>query len=163
MNDILIRTATTGDISAIQVVGLLTWPATYLPFTDPEYVITNINSWWTAEAVRTTVVEETTFVATAESEVVGTLTLGEFEDEPVIWKIYVLPKMQSRGVGAALMNEALNAVGSDQDVRIEFIKGNDHAQSFYARMGFRFDFEEETEDGPTTVWLRRSAISPGSP
>lgn len=159
MNDVVVRAATTEDIPVIQSIGLLTWPATYLPFTGPDYVITNINSWWTAEAVRTTVVEETTFVAIADSEVVGTLTLGEFEGEPVIWKIYVLPEAQGRGVGTALMNAAFNAAGKDQDIRIEFIKGNDHAQSFYTRMGFRFDFEEEAEHETTTVWLRRSPTS----
>lgn len=159
MSHISTRPATLNDVSDIQTVGLLTWPATYLPFTDPDYVITNLNTWWTAEAVRTSVIEDITLVAILGSEVVGTLTLGEFEGEPVVWKIYVLPAVQGRGVGTALMEEALNQTGPNRSVRIEFVKGNDAAERFYARMGFKFDFQEEAGDGTTTVWLRRPVAS----
>lgn len=91
---ITVRRAESEDIAGIQSVGLLTWPATYLPFTSPEFVLANLNSWWSEDAVRSSVEEDTTFVACEGESILGTLTLGEFEGEAVIWKIYVLPALQ---------------------------------------------------------------------
>lgn len=159
---ISVRRADEADIPAIQGIGLLTWPATYLPFTSPGFVLANLNSWWTEEAVRQTVEEDLTFVACVGEKVLGTLTLGEFEGEAVIWKIYVLPEAQGKRIGLALMNTALQHVGDRHDVRLEFVKGNEHAQGFYESAGFTFDFEEDPGDGSTIVWMRRKAPAPVS-
>ncbi|MNW64055.1 Acetyltransferase (GNAT) family protein [compost metagenome] len=75
----------------------------------------------------------------------------------MIWKIYVVPEAHGRGIGTALMDVAFTTIGPAHDVRIEFLKGNSAAQSFYERRGFKFDFEEDMAEGFTTVWLRRPA------
>lgn len=79
-----IRVAVPGDIPAIQSIGLLTWPVTYLPLSNPDFVLANLNSWWSREAVTQSVQEDTSFVAVHEQRIVGTLTLGEFQGEAVI-------------------------------------------------------------------------------
>lgn len=140
---VTVRRADSSDIPAVQAIGLLTWPATYLPFTSPNYVLANLNSWWTESAVRQTIEEDT--------------TIGEFEGDAVIWKIYVLPEAQGKRIGLLLMNTALEFVGEHADVRLEFVKGNEHARGFYEKAGFAFDFEEELGDGSVTVWMRRKA------
>lgn len=160
---VIVRRAASSDIPAIQSIGLLTWPATYLPFTSPQFVLANLNSWWSESAVRQTVEEDTTFVACAGKSVVGTVTVGQFEGEAVIWKIYVLPAEQGRGIGAALMDAAVESTGESCDVRLEYVKGNEHARGFYERSGFAFDFEEDPGDGSTTVWMRRKASSAMGP
>lgn len=84
---VTVRRADSSDIPAVQAIGLLTWPATYLPFTSPNYVLANLNSWWTESAVRQTIEEDATFVACDGEQVLGTVTIGEFEGDAVIWKI----------------------------------------------------------------------------
>lgn len=157
MKDLLIRAATLDDVKAIRSIGLLTWPATYLSFTSPDFVMENLNTWWTHDSVSASITDDTTFIALHDGQAVGTLTLGLFEDEPVIWKIYVVPEAHGRGVGTALMDAAFGAIDPAHDVRIEFVKGNSTAQAFYERRGFTFDFEEDMAEGFTTVWLRRPA------
>lgn len=152
-----IRRATLEDVQSIQEIGLLTWPPTYLPFTSPEYVLANLNSWWSEAAVRDSITTDTTLVGLEDGRSIGTCTIGEFEGDVVIWKIYVLPEAHGKGVGAALMSTALEFAGR-RDVRLEFVKGNNHASNFYERFGFQLDFEEDPGDGTTTVWMKR----PGS-
>ena len=154
---IIVRRADSSDIPAIQAIGLLTWPTAYLPFTSPNYVLANLNSWWTESAVRQTIEEDVTFVACDGEQVLGTVTVGEFEGESVIWKIYVLPEAQGKRIGLMLMNTALELIGENCDARLEFVKGNEHARNFYEKAGFTFDFEEEPGDGSVTVWMRRKA------
>lgn len=151
-----IRPAILDDVQSIQEIGLLTWPPTYLPFTSPEYVLANLNSWWSETAVRESIMTDTTLVALDEERTVGTCTIGEFEGDAVIWKIYVLPSEHGKGVGAALMSAAIEFIGP-RDVRLEFVKGNGNALKFYERFGFQHDFEEDPGDGTTTVWMKRPA------
>lgn len=155
MNNLSIRIATLDDVRAIRSIGILTWPATYLSFTSPDFVMDNLNTWWSHDSVSASITDDTTYVALQNGEAVGTLTVGQFEGEPVIWKIYVLPESHGHGIGTKLMNTALDAFGRTHDLRIEFVKGNSPAQAFYERRGFRFDFEEKMAEGVATVWLRR--------
>lgn len=157
MEEVAVRIANLEDVTAIRTIGLITWPATYLSFTSPDFVMNNLNTWWTHESVSASITDDTTYIAFHRGKAVGTITLGQFEGEPVIWKIYVLPEAHGRGIGTALMNIAMEDVGPAHDVRIEFVKGNSSASAFYTRRGFRFDFEEEMAEGFTTVWLRRPA------
>lgn len=157
MENLSIRTANLDDVDDIRSIGLMTWPATYLSFTSPDFVMDNLNTWWSRGSVSASITDDTTFIASQDGKAVGTLTLGLFEGEPVIWKIYVLPEAHGRGIGSALMDAALAAIGPAQDVRIEFVKGNSAARQFYGRRGFMFDFEEDMAEGFTTVWLRRPA------
>lgn len=154
-----LRRATANDVSAIQTIGLLTWPATYLPFASPNFVLANLNSWWTEEEVQRSIAEDVTILACEENQVLGMLTLGMFESEPVIWKIYVLPAAQGKGIGRRLLNAAFEQVGDSADIRLEFVKGNERARAFYERAGFELDFEEDPGDGTTTVWMRRKALN----
>lgn len=157
MNNISIRPANVNDVPTIRSIGIITWPATYLSFTSPDFVMDNLNTWWSHDSVSASIADDTTYIAFQNGEAVGTLTVGQFEGEPVIWKIYVVPKAHGCGIGTELMNTALTAIGPAHDVRIEFVKGNSTAQAFYERRGFKFDFEEGMAEGFTTVWLRRPA------
>lgn len=154
MTGVSVRPATNSDVEAIQRVGLLTWPPAYLPISNASYVLANLQAWWTAESVRESIVSYTTLVAEDDGAVVGTTTLGEFEGDSVVWKIYVLPDRQGTGVGQALMDAALKSVSADRDVLIEFVEGNERARAFYEKNGFRHERSEPGEHGTTTIWYR---------
>lgn len=150
-----VRRAEIGDVAAVQSVGLLTWPPTYLPFTSPDYVLRGLASWWSADAVGATIARDATFVAEVDGEVVGTATVGVLGDDRTIWKLYVVPQHQGSGAGGALMRAMLDDVDAEP-VLVEFIDGNDRARRFYERFGFAPHRVEHEEGEPSTVWFRRS-------
>jgi len=155
MTPVVIRPATVADVAAIQSVGLVTWPPTYLPFTSPDYVLRGLAAWWSADAVLATITRDTTFVAELDGQVIGTATLGVLGDDRVIWKLYVVPAHHGTGAGHALMQAMLDTLPPDAPVLVEFIDGNRGAQRFYERHGFVFDHVEPNAQGPDQVWLRR--------
>jgi len=135
----MIRRAVLDDVEDIQSIGLLTWPTTYLPISNPEFVLKNLNTRWSRAAVTSTVVDDLTYVAVHEGEVVGTVTAGQFDGAVAIWKIYVLPAHHGKGFGRRLMDAALADVPADRDVVIEFVQGNERARLFYETVGFTFN------------------------
>ncbi|WP_159573748.1 GNAT family N-acetyltransferase [Curtobacterium sp. 18060] len=163
MTAISVRRAVRSDVAAVQTVGLLTWPPTYLAFTSPDHVLCGLAAWWSADAVLATITRDTTFVAEIGDRVVGTATLGT---EPVIWKLYVVPDQQGTGSGHALIQAMLDTVGPSaighrpSAVFVEFIEGNDWARRFYERHGFGPDRVEHEECEPATVWFRRPEQGP---
>lgn len=152
----IVRRAGAADVPAVQRVGLLTWPTTYLPFTPPEFVLDGLATWWSRESVRAAVDRDVTFVAERDGVVIGMVTLGSDGCDSVIWRIYVVPAAQGDGAGRRLMDAAL-AAASGRDVLIEYVDGNDRARRFYERCGFVAERREESGAGPATVWMRRRA------
>ena len=154
MRDVTIRRAEEADIDAIQHVGLLTWPPTY-SFASANFVLRNLNQWWTEEAVRRTIVKNTTWVASDQNgNIIGTATLGTFNGDAVLWKLYVLPEHQGRGIGRALLDTAISELAPGEDLILEFVGGNDSARDFYLASGFVIETTESNDDGSTTVWCR---------
>ena len=154
--DTIVRRAGAADVPAIQRVGLLTWPTTYLTFTSPEFVLDGLPTWRSRESVRAAVDRDITFVAEHDGAIVGMITLGSDGRDLVIWRIYVIPATQGRGVGRGLMDAAL-AAASGRDVLIEFVDGNERARRFYERCGFVPERREESDVGHAAVWMRRRA------
>jgi GNAT superfamily N-acetyltransferase len=152
-----IRRATAADVEAIRRVGLLTWPAAYLPFTNADHVMANLERWWSADAVRRSIGSGTTLVADDDGHVVATSTLGTWDGTPVVWKIYVVPERQGTGLGRTLLTATLDLVPPGQDVLIEFVRGNERARALYESLGFVPEREEPGEHGTTTCWYRRPA------
>jgi len=79
---------------------------------------------------------------------------------PVVWKLYVLPAAQGRGVGSTLLR-ALQDQVPGRPVELEHVEGNDRAAAFYARHGLHEVRRERLDVGPASVWLRRDP-SPGA-
>lgn len=89
------------------------------------------------------------YVMEADGKVVGLLSFGDTEDEDIkgafeIWRVYIHPDYQSKGIGRLFMNFALkNAVekGYKQSVIWAF-KNNSRAINFYLKSGYVIDKEE---------------------
>lgn len=160
MTSVTVRGAGLGDVAAIQAVGLLTWPPTYLAFTSPEYVIQNLHRWWSEESVTRSITDESTLVAVEAGEVVGVSVVGRLDGAWVIWKIYVLPRLHGTGVASQLMAAVVAVVPQGEDVLIEFVEGNARALRFYEKSGFAVERVDGGPLGTSTVWMRRPARSP---
>jgi len=95
-------------------------------------------------------------VATEHGEIVGFTYLGP-DEEPetgILHAIHVSPDAQGRGVGGALMADALEKLAADGWRRavLWVLAENAHARAFYERGGWAPDGEARDEYiGPTVV------------
>ena len=71
--------------------------------------------------------------------------------------LYVLEKYHRLGIGKALLEAAVNAVGKD-GITLFVLKGNENAIAFYKRMGFEFTggTYEDKERGMTDLEMYRA-------
>ncbi len=149
-----VRRATKTDVDAICEIGRAAWPGTYA-FAGQDYVEHGLATWWSAAAVERGLATTTTMVAESEGHVVGMGNVDLRPDVPVIWKLYVHPDHQDKGVGSSLLSALIGAVpAARRTVAIEYIEGNDRAAAVYARHGFvevRRD-PADRPDWPRQVW-----------
>jgi GNAT superfamily N-acetyltransferase len=153
---VTVRKATDADLAAIADVGRRTWPATYEPFTGPDYVARGLARWWSEDALRRGL-ERTVVAADASGAVIGMASFAADGDVLILWKLYVLPEAQGTGAGTALLHRVItDASGHYAAVRLEYLDGNDHAAGFYERNGFTFlKGESDPDGGPDAMWMER--------
>jgi GNAT superfamily N-acetyltransferase len=151
---VLVRPATSADADAIAAIGHAAWPATY-GFAGADYVAHGLATWWSPDAVARGLSTTTTLVAEVDDDIVGMGNIDLRPAVPVIWKLYVLPSHQGRGVGSALLGGLVAAAPSDRRaVSIEYVDGNVRAAAVYARHGFVEVRREAAERAgwPEQVW-----------
>lgn len=103
---------------------------------------------------------ETSHVWTAKDngKVVGFCHATRDQETNHIRSIYVLPDHQGKGLGAQLMNKAVEWLGRDKDIILEVVTYNERAINFYERLGFiRGETVEQKPDGSST-WLNMQEI-----
>lgn len=155
-----VRRATPADRDAIRRVGHAAWPATYA-FAGEDYVRDGLETWWSTEAVESSLAETTYVVAERADEqgwlVVGIGNVDLAPEVPVIWRLYVRPDHQAGGLGGMLLEALLAEVPAGRRVRLEYVDGNVRAATFYERHGFREAAREpgRREGWPDSVWMER--------
>ncbi len=150
-----VRPAELDDIDAFVEVGRRTWPQTYAPVAGDDYVALGLAKWWTPEAVRPLVEAGRALVAEVDGHVVGVSAVGPLHGDLVLFRLYVLPEHQGRGIGQQLIDEVFERARETghRILRVSYLDGNDAACAFYARNGFRESHREATGDGiPALVW-----------
>lgn len=95
-------------------------------------------------------------VAKDGERVVGFAGYGVNRDEGLhdageVFAIYILSEYYGKGVGYALMSEALTRLGEFSRVAVWVLEDNDRAIRFYQRCGFRFDGASKDISLGTTV------------
>lgn len=155
-HSIAIRTATGDDLEAVLRVGRETWPATYEPIAGADYVAMGLAKWWTTDAVIPAIRVGRTLIADDDGAVLGMASYGTQEDQLVLWKLYILPDHQGRGIGRRLLDEvvARGAQLGHAELHVSYLDGNEQAGRFYERNGFRFVNRETGGSGlPDQIWL----------
>jgi ribosomal protein S18 acetylase RimI-like enzyme len=152
------------DADAVREVGLKTWPSAYAGIASAEYIEEGLAAWWSPEMVERGITDGITLIAVdderehGDERVVGMTGLGRQDEFWVMWKLYVLPEYQGRGVGKALLGGAIAAlpVGTDQ-LLLEVLVGNEQAIRFYRRNGFEKARSTPDRDlGDELIWMARA-------
>ena len=153
---LLIRAADGNDLLAVLDVGHRTWPVTYGPIAGEEYVAMGLAKWWTKDATIPAIRAGRVTVAEVDGEVVGIASVGLHESHLALWKLYVLPEHQGRGIGSALLDSVVaRATGDYPQIRVSYLDGNTSAEGFYRSKGFVEIGRESGGDGiPESVWMQ---------
>jgi GNAT superfamily N-acetyltransferase len=153
---LVIRAADGNDLKAVLEVGRRTWPVTYEPIAGADYVAMGLAKWWTADANIPAIRAGRVTVAELDGAVVGIAAVGPHEKHLVLWKLYVLPEHQGKGIGSALVESVVaHATGLHPEVRITYLEGNTLAESFYRGKGFVEIGREPGCPGiPESIWMQ---------
>ena len=159
--NVMVRPAVEADLDGIIAVGHGTWPTTYEPIAGADFVAMGLAKWWSAEAIRPLITRGRVTVAEVDGEVVGVVAAGPHDGRLVLWKLYVLPDFQGRGIGARLLERVVEgARGLYPEIRAAYLDGHLTARGFYEHKGF-VELEREPGSGglPDTVWMSRPVAS----
>ncbi len=152
-----IRVATTADAVPSHRFGTEVIPEVYGPIASHEYLDTLLTSFWSIDRLERDIADDVVLVATDSTHdgVVGFLHLAEYDGEPVIWKVYLLPRFRNRGLGERLIDRAISMLDADApSVVLEHHGANDAAGRFYERLGFHV--YRQTGDQPDiSIWRRK--------
>lgn len=159
-----VRIASPTEVDDVVAIGHRTWPPTYAPIAGANYVREGLARWWTKEACLPAIADGRTLVAAdgGSPRIVGMASWSTDADVLVLWKLYVLPEDQGRGVGRALMDGVVREARrvSAHVIRLAFLEGNDSARGFYEARGFRvFSKEPGGLDGPDNVWMECPVVA----
>jgi ribosomal protein S18 acetylase RimI-like enzyme len=134
---IAVRRAELSDVDAIRQIGLTTWPVAYAGLVPEAFITDGLAQWWSVETVERGISRGITLVAEDGDVLVGMVGLGREEDFWVMWKLYVLPDHQGKGVGKALLDAAIAALpDGTPELLLDVLVANEQAIGFYRSQGF---------------------------
>ena len=152
--DVALRRATPADAEALRSLAEVVLPATYDPI-DPSLAAHDLEAWWDVERMRASIDAIWHGVAELDGDLLGVANLGRSDDRWVMWKLYVHPDAQGRGVGTRLVEATLEQVPDGEPLWLEHFAGNDRAHAFYAALGFVETHRDTHADLPDQVWMRK--------
>lgn len=155
-----IRPAAPGDGLAIARINIAAWQAAYAHVFDAERLAARWDNLelatarW-AERIRSQQPPHRTLVTEHEQQIVGFADTGPSRDDGADQRqtgevnlIYVLPERWGRGIGQALMAEALRLMRDDgfRDAMLWMLEDNPLGRRFYEAGGWRLDGGVKEDD-----------------
>ena len=139
----VVRPATAADARGIAETRVESWRATYAGVV-PQSVLDEldvdvITQGW-SEGLERASADAATYVADSDGTVVGFVHAGPDGDVARVYAIYARPSVWDRGVGRALMDEAVRWMGKRWDDAILWVaEENPRGRRFYERYGWLAD------------------------
>lgn len=150
-----VRKAEVADVRAIREIGLTTWPVAYGGLVSAEFIADGLARYWSPEAVEWGIRNGIALVADDGGQLVGMVGVGREDDFYVMWKLYVLPDHQGKGVGKALLDAVIESLpDGTTELLLDVLVANEKAIGFYRANGF--SEAERTPDrdlGAETMWM----------
>lgn len=136
---IKIEKATSGDAQAIQKLLRETWIDTYGSYLSQATLDEVYKNWQSIEFLTRQIENSEMYfpVAKEDDEIVGIATARMPEDVIVIFRIYVLPQHQRKGIGEALINDVIKHFPKAKKVQLHVEEMNSKGQAFYKKHGFK--------------------------
>lgn len=161
---ITLRPGTVDDIPGLRALGEAVVPVTYGPI-DATYARRMLDEWWIPPVFATSLERNAHLVAECDGQVVAMATVGRLSrsyrdfphvtgDREVMWKLYVHPAHQGRGIGRLLLDAVEDLVEGDE-LWLEVVDGNEQAFGFYRAHGFEEVERVTGEPWPDDVWMRK--------
>jgi ribosomal protein S18 acetylase RimI-like enzyme len=150
---LVLRPGRVEDAAALRALGEAVVPATY-GRVDPAYAAMMLDRWWATDRLAESLERLPHVVAEVEGQLVGAANLGRRDERWVMWKLYVHPDQQRRGLGTRLLGEIVGLVEGDA-LWLEHVDGNDAAAGFYRGHGFVEVERVPQQPYPDDVWMRK--------
>lgn len=156
-DEVVIRLADGNDLEGVVRVGKTVMRATNAALMEPEVVDLLVAKFWTSDANTASIRAGRTFVGAAGPagrDIVALATYGSERGRAVIWKLYVLPEYEGRGLGRRLVRAVAEKLTDADYVYLPVHDGSEKGLAFAAAVGFE-EYEREDQSGmPQLIWLR---------
>ena len=152
-----IRKMRDADIQQVQRIARTTWNATYEGII-PLVVQNNfLDSHYSDESMKLRMERSVLYVAEFEGKIAGFANFSPVRvgGKVELAAIYVDPECQGKGIGTALLQQAINELPGIQEIYVNVEKENKIGINFYKAKGFEIvkEFEEQF-DGHSLKQIR---------
>ncbi|MFY3790883.1 GNAT family N-acetyltransferase [Ureibacillus sp. MALMAid1270] len=147
--DIIIRKARYEDTKQVQHIANESWHATYEGIIPLEVQDNFLNSAYNDEQMKLRLERSILYVAEVTGEVVGFANYSFVQKggKVELGAIYLLPEFQGKGIGSALLQQAITELEGVKEIYINVERDNKIGRNFYEAKGFEFvkEFEDELD------------------
>ncbi len=132
-----IRPLAEAELSLVIDLSRRIWPVAYAGVLTEGQIENILSRIYTLENLHAEIAAGHRFWAVFEQDVAQGYASG-YRDGDVVWikKLYVLPEVQGRGLGRALIDTVIAAFTPAKEARLLVNNGNRAAQAAYERLGF---------------------------
>jgi diamine N-acetyltransferase len=147
-----IRPAELEDINTIGFLAQQIWPDTYGKIISPEQMYYMIGLFYSPASLRRQIVEDhhRFIIVEQDEEAIGFASWSEMADPGLykLHKLYVLPGIQGRGLGRAVLQFIYDAIRPEGATGLRLnVNRYNKARQFYERVGFSVVGEEDVDIG----------------
>lgn len=148
---LVIRTADQDDITTIGYLAHEIWPVTYKDILAPEQLAYMLQLFYSPQALEQQILKlkHRFIIAEIDLEEVGFASFSKVS--PAIWKLhklYVLPGLQGKGIGRALVDMVEEEVRTHNGAHLILnVNKNNKALHFYESLGFAIEKDELIDIG----------------
>jgi ribosomal protein S18 acetylase RimI-like enzyme len=132
------------DVKELRQLLKACWLDTYSGILD-DRIITNVIELWQSEENLTRGVQDSDLYYAGYFErgsMLGMVSCGKLDEGTLkIYRLYVLPSSQRKGIGSTLMEDAVRHFSPVKKIVLEVVEGNRKAVAFYRKRGFSFTVE----------------------
>ncbi|RDU38003.1 GNAT family N-acetyltransferase [Neobacillus piezotolerans] len=144
-----IRNMNTDDIKQVQHVAKTSWNSTYERIIPREIRERFLNSAYNDDRMKQRMERSLMLVADEDDRVTGFANFSPVRDggKVELYAIYLLPEIQGKGIGTALLNEGILRLDGVKEIYISVERDNAIGKAFYEAKGFKAvqELEEDFE------------------
>lgn len=136
-----IERAKVEEVQEIKQVLSETWVDTYGPFLSQETILKVTSTWHDPKLLALQIQDPGIFFGVAKDEndrILGLVTARKRDtDTVVIFRLYVHPRHQRKGIGGRLLEESVLAFSGVRRIQLEIEEQNHKGLAFYLKQGFK--------------------------